>query len=135
MTDPIKIVKRKSPAGAGLVGGVLSVGVCAISPLVSDPSNIPVVNTEGNFDSVPKAVAFPVFHPDGLQSRFASFLTFRAKRRTPAGSPILPRGGWRLQVDLFDSRLQDVLLVTALANESAVVDMEIRPHVEGMKRG
>lgn len=36
-------------------------------------------------------------------------------------------GGWRLQVDLFDSRLQDVLLVTALANESAVVEMEIRP--------
>lgn len=44
-------------------------------------------------------------------------------------------GGWRLQVDLFDSRLQDVLLVTALANESAVVDMEIGPHVEGKKRG
>lgn len=44
-------------------------------------------------------------------------------------------GGWRLQVDLSDSRLQDVLLVTALANESAVVEMEIRPHVEGKKRG
>jgi len=42
-------------------------------------------------------------------------------------------GGWRLQVDLFDSRLKDVLLVTALANDSAVVEMEIRPHVEKKK--
>lgn len=36
-------------------------------------------------------------------------------------------GGWRLQVDLFEAREMDVLLVAALANRSMVVDMEITP--------
>lgn len=81
---PLCLRHKKSPTGAGLVGGMVSVGACAVSSLVSDRPHVPMIDTERHFDSVPKAVAFPVFHPDGLQSRFASFLTFRAYRRKNA---------------------------------------------------
>jgi len=42
-------------------------------------------------------------------------------------------GGWRLQVDLFDSREKDVLLVAALANRNMTVNVEITPYEEKKK--
>lgn len=39
-------------------------------------------------------------------------------------------GGWRLSMDLFDSRLEDILSVTALVNASMTVKVKLEP-VEG----
>ena len=36
-------------------------------------------------------------------------------------------GGWRLSIDLFDSRLEDVLKVTALVNERQTVKITLKP--------
>lgn len=36
-------------------------------------------------------------------------------------------GGWRLEIDLFESELKDILSVTALVNRQEVVKLEIRP--------
>jgi len=36
-------------------------------------------------------------------------------------------GGWRLEFDLFESKLVDILSVTALVNEQKTVEITIRP--------
>lgn len=36
-------------------------------------------------------------------------------------------GGWRLEVDLFDSRLEDILKVTTLVNERQTVALRLQP--------
>ena len=36
-------------------------------------------------------------------------------------------GGWRLSIDLFDSRLEDVLKVTTLVNERQTVRIALKP--------
>ena len=36
-------------------------------------------------------------------------------------------GGWRLSIDLFDSRLEDVLKVTTLVNQRETVKLNLSP--------
>jgi len=36
-------------------------------------------------------------------------------------------GGWRLSIDLFDSRLEDVLKVTTLVNQRETVKLNLTP--------
>lgn len=36
-------------------------------------------------------------------------------------------GGWRLSIDLFDSRLKDILKVTALVNDKQTVKVVLKP--------
>ena len=36
-------------------------------------------------------------------------------------------GGWRLELDLFESELADILQVTALVNEQKTVELTIEP--------
>ena len=36
-------------------------------------------------------------------------------------------GGWRLSIDLFDSRLEDILKVTTLVNERQTVKLALKP--------
>ena len=37
-------------------------------------------------------------------------------------------GGWRLEIDLFESKLPDILKVAALVNEQAVVEITLEPY-------
>ena len=43
------------------------------------------------------------------------------------GFKSLSTGGWRLSMDLFDSRLEDILSVTALVNENMTVKVKLEP--------
>lgn len=36
-------------------------------------------------------------------------------------------GGWRLELDLFESELKDILQVTALVNDQEAVEIMIEP--------
>ncbi len=36
-------------------------------------------------------------------------------------------GGWRLELDLFESLLKDILSVTALVNDQKIVEITIEP--------
>lgn len=36
-------------------------------------------------------------------------------------------GGWRLELDLFESELKDILSVTALVNDQTTVEITIEP--------